>query len=392
MNRSSYLLSICIGFIVGIFLNNFTIINWQEIFLLAILIIALQIIYWNNLFARIVLIAFLSTLLGIIYPYLIGRDRIIDGKFLSGLITWLSSVREIYSDALSRILPEPQASLASGLVVGIKSGFPANLKSAFIDTGTIHLVAVSGFNITVVLKIFSEWFKYFGRLAAFITGTVAIVLFITLVGGQASVVRAGIMGWLFLVAKYNHRLPNIRNALFFTATLMIAQEPKILIEDIGFQLSFISMLGMIYISPIFKDLSSRKDFTKRFPKFILSAVIETISAQIAVSLLILGHFGRISVIALLPNALIVPMIPFPMIGGIFLGFVSLVDIPFSQYFAIPLDLSLRYILKVIDIFNRVPFASYDFDKLNWYLVGLGYLVLILIITQYYRIYFDKQEK
>ena len=381
LNNSRLLLIITISFSLGIFILNFITINLSGIYWILTLNAILLMTLWSNRIVRAVGLSIIFFLLGIIYPHYVEKIFTVNDHLF--LVKWLDYLRNLYTISLNEVLAYPQSSLASGLVLGIKSSFPQDLKQAFINTGTIHIVAVSGFNITIMLKIFADWLKYFGRFFSFFGGTVVIVLFIILVGGQASVVRAGIMGWLFLLAKFIHRLPSIRNALFVTAFLMILQEPAILVKDIGFQLSFLSMLGLVYISPIIRFYFKKMANYNKLPKLLRGSLTETLSAQMAVNLLILGHFGRLSLVAIITNLLIVPIIPIPMIGGIFIGALGIIGKTAISYLAIPLDLVLRYILKITEIFNKIPFASLEFGKLNWWIVLFGYITAIVLLRIIY---------
>ena len=197
-------------------------------------------------------------------------------------------------------------------------------------------------------------------------------------------VRAGIMGWLFLLARVNFRLANIRNGLFITGFFMLLQQPSILVKDIGFQLSFIAMLGLIYISPVVNIAFEKIKWLNFVPNIIKSAFQETLAAQLAVALIIAGHFGRLSLIAPLPNLLIVPILFVPMLMSLFIGILAIAVHTTAVYFTVPLLFTLSYILKVIEVSNKVPYASISFEKLNWWWVGAGYGVMVLLLFQLYK--------
>lgn len=324
-------------------------------------------------------------MVGYLYLPVIGDNQLLSLKNYTSIIDVFTKIRFNFATSLEKVLPQPEASLATALVVGTKAGFPTDLKKQFINTGTIHLVAVSGFNITIMLKLFSNWLKPLGRHLAFILGTVVIVAFILITGGQASIVRAGIMGWLFILARYIFRMPNIKNALFVTAFLMVIQEPSILLSDIGFQLSFVAMLGLIYLSPIIDYY-----LPKNIPKFIRSVLVETLSAQIAVTPLIAGHFQRISTISLLPNLLILPMITGPMVMAIVIGLCQLVVGKLIVIISIPLYFSLKYILFVISIFNGFAYKNINLNGANWIYVLIVYSACIMaIVFLGKRTYYEK---
>jgi competence protein ComEC len=378
MQKSSYVIAITIGFSTGVLLSYFGRTNVIATILLSFACLILIVLFWKLQLIRLTALALLFLFIGYLYPLFLGRDSLIVLYSQNPILVFFQQMGDIFINALQKVLPQPEASLAAGLVVGTKNGFPPELKKEFINTGTIHLVAVSGFNVTIVLKIFSDWLRPFGRWVAFITGTLGLVGFIILTGGQASVVRAGIMGWLFLLAMFSFRQFHIRNALFIAGMIMIIFQPKIIKDGIGFQLSFGAMLGLIYISPLVKTFLEKTRFLNKIPNFLSAALEETLGAQIAVAFLILGHFGRLSLIAPIPNILIVPMIFLPMLITIIIGILSLIIHSWAILFTIPLVYMLRYILSVINFFN-FKYASFQFNQWNWPIIFLAYIVLILIV-------------
>lgn len=384
MSKSRYLISSIIGFCLGVLLSEYVIPKESTVAWLVALVLVVTFMLWSSKYVRLLGISLMAIFLGTLYPHALGREQLF---ILSGdlaIIEWLAHARLAFTLAIARVVPEPAASLATGLVVGTGGNFPRELKDAFINTGTIHIVAVSGFNVTIVLRIFSEWLRPLGRWPAFIVGTLAIIAFLIIVGGQASVVRAGVMGWLFLLARFVFRPFHIRNALFIAGFFMVLFEPKILKDDIGFQLSFLAMMGLIYISPLLKMLFEKIVVFRYIPNFITAALVETLAAQIAVSFLIMAYFGRLSIIAPITNILIVPIIIFPMLFTLFIGLLSLLNIGLTAYLAIPLTLSLRYILKVIDIFN-IPSASVELKNPSWItVVGLYCLLILICRVSYVR--------
>lgn len=383
--RSRYIICFVSLCAVGILLSPYGIFDPIAIVWLLGLFASTSLLFWNVRIVRNSGLGLIFLLFGYSYPYLLHREHLIYLSDSTGpVIDFFSHSRAVFVITLQKILTEPHASLASGLVLGTGAGFPSDLKQAFINTGTIHLVAVSGFNVTIVIKLFSDWLRPLGRWVSFVTGTVAIIAFIILVGGQASVVRAGIMGWLFLVARFVYRLPHIKNALFITGLLMIVQEPHILVGDIGFQLSFLSMLGLIYISPLLGRAFSLSAFVSKLPKIVVDVVRETLSAQLAVALLVAGYFGRLSLIALLPNVLIVPLIAPIMIMCIIVGLCALASPSYSILIALPLQGILWIILKIIQASNGVPFASVSFTHVPWVIVSVGYGALAGALAWLYK--------
>src|SRR3989344_994747 len=151
-------------------------------------------------------------------------------------------------------LPSRSAALLGGLTFGWQGDFSDEFKDQMSLSGTTHLVALSGYNITILVLAVAAVFGYFfsRRITFYLTGLV-ILLFVLMVGAEASVLRAAIMGFLALLAKEAGRLSSIRNAVALTAAMMVFTNPNILF-DIGFSLSFLSLLGIVYLEPAFKKL------------------------------------------------------------------------------------------------------------------------------------------
>lgn len=262
-----------------------------------------------------------------------------------------------FENSLNKYLPEPQASFLAGLTVGTRRNIPQDLKEAFIKTGTIHIIALSGYNITIIAQ-FINWIfgAFFPAFISFWLAIIFIILFTLMTGASASIVRAAIMGVLVLIAHRGSRLYNVRNALIFSASLMVFQNPQILRWDIGFQLSFLATLGLIYIAPYFeKKLQKLTNFLK-----IRESLVATLSAQTAVLPLLLFYFGRLSLISPLANILILPVIPFSMLLGFLIGLTDYIFPPLIQIFALPAWLLLTYKIKIIEFLASLPYSSIDF--------------------------------
>lgn len=355
----------------------------QSSFALVTLLIIL--IFFPEKPTRVFAIFVLALFCGFLYPIVLNREVLFNFPFPK-LISILNNFKNNFNANLAKALISPFAQLSSGLVVGTSPDFPKDLKNAFIATGTIHLVAVSGFNITIVLKIFCNNLKVFGPKIAFYFGTLAILLFVIMVGGQASVVRAAIMGWLFLLCWFLGRMPNIFNALVFAGFCMILIEPKI-VTELSFQLSFASMLGLIFFDPVIRLIKlphiyvnhvplPKWDMVAEFiPKNFRDAFVATIAAQLMTMPLIVMVFGRLSILSPIPNFLIVPLASYAMIMTIIVGVVGFINSALAQLIAWPLWILLKYFIIVINFFAKINFVSVNVPKWNFWLVLLYYLIL-----------------
>lgn len=262
----------------------------------------------------------------------------------------LFKVKAALIKRLAEVYKEPQNSLLLGILIGAKKTLPANITENFNITGTSHIIAVSGFNITIMITALAVLSRFFGRRFSFwFTGAV-IIAFVLITGASASVIRAAVMGFLLLLSFNIGRQYSVAPALFFAGGVMLLINPKILFWDIGFQLSFAATLGIIYFMP---ELNRATNFWPEL-KGIKTILLTTVSATVATLPLVLYNFERLSLSALVVNVLVLPLIPATMLFG-FLSLLPLV----GTGFAFMGNLLLIYILKVTEWFARLPFSSLD---------------------------------
>ncbi|MFA5021671.1 MAG: ComEC/Rec2 family competence protein [Patescibacteria group bacterium] len=274
--------------------------------------------------------------------------------FLQQIFVFKNEVLQI----VNANLPEPQASLFFAMNFGSRGGIPQEVSDNFSTTGTSHLVAISGMNITIISAILLEVCLacYISRKKSFWLITLILIFFITMIGFPASAVRAAIMGWISMLAIYVGRLNRSTNALLLSASVMIFLSPKILRDDVGFQLSFLAVIGLIYFYPFFEAKLAK--LPSRFG--LTEALAMTLAAQVATMPVIVFNFGRLSLSGPIVNLLVVPMIlPLTIIGfgSLMLSFLF----PFaSLYFFWPVWLIMTYLIKTIAFFSSLPLAALNF--------------------------------
>ena len=256
---------------------------------------------------------------------------------------------------MNRNLPEPSASLLGALLIGSRSTIPEELLKEFSVTGTTHLIAISGLNITIIASFLLEGLLALGfwRRQAFWCITGSLILFVVLVGFPASAVRAALMGWLVLLAMHTGRLSSPANLLTFAATVMVLINPKVLRDDIGFQLSFAAIVGIIYLTPVFER------WLAKLPSVggIRSLVTMTLGAQLTTLPFIVYYFGTISLVGVAANLLVVPAVPYLMMSGIAAIVLSALLPSLSVFFFWPVWLTLAYLIAAVELLASVPFAA-----------------------------------
>lgn len=307
------------------------------------------------------------------------------------LAVMLSRVKDAFEKNIGIALPEPHAAFMKGLLLGERASLPERITEDFRRAGVSHIVALSGYNITLVGRSLMNGLLRFTLpfLVSFWISIVAIVLFVLMTGAAASVVRAGIMGLLVLVAQKEGRAYQMANALAFAGAVMIFQNPYILRFDAGFQLSFLATIGLVYLSPHVERLVERVRFKLNFsaqklrmiPKLSFSdsklslgrtqkrnagyaeslglkkIFVETLSAQIMVLPLLVWLFGAVSLVSPAANLAVLIAVPYAMGAGFVAAMLGFISPLFASVAGWGAWLLLEYKLRAISFFARVPFAS-----------------------------------
>jgi competence protein ComEC len=301
------------------------------------------------------------------------------------LLAWVYALKERALATLYRIFPDPEASLLAGILLGVETGIPASVQQAFQATGTSHIIAISGFNITILAGLFSTVFvKLLGKRRRFLAAglsVVAIGLYTVLVGAGAAVVRAALMGTLALFARQIGRQQDGLNSLGLVAALMALANPNIL-WDVGFQLSFMATLGLVLyatsLSEAFVRLATRRlpgSTAQRLAGPVGEYVLLTFAAQITTLPLIAYYFNRISLVAFLANPLILPAQPPLMILGGLAMLFGLIFQPLGQLLAYLAWPFVVYTIRLVEFFARIPGAELDLGQVALALILLYYLLL-----------------
>jgi competence protein ComEC len=225
-------------------------------------------------------------------------------------------------ETLKILFPEPESALLAGILLGEESAIPTALEDAFKRTGTAHIVAISGFNISIIAGVFLSLAKRLPRrLPGWLVAMVGIGLYTALVGASASVVRAAIMGSMAILARQIGRQSHGLTTLAFSGAMMTGASPWVL-WDIGFQLSFAATLGLVlYADPLQNGFERMllhrlsKEKARNAAGIAGEILLMTIAAQITTLPLLLLYFNNLSLSAFLINPLVLSVQPLVMIGG-----------------------------------------------------------------------------
>lgn len=252
----------------------------------------------------------------------------------------------------SKILAPDQAALLAGLIFGERGGFTKEFKEAMSLSGTAHLTALSGQNITIIVMAVAAAVGFvFSPFIAFMATILFVFGFLAMTGFDSSAVRAAIMGFVVLLASLSGRVYNPRNSIALAAFLITLFNPKLLVFDIGFQLSFLAVLGIVYLRPALKKILRFGDK----PGFFAwrENLLMTLSAQLAAAPLLIVNFDNFSLTAFIANVLILTAIPLTMSLGFLIGLFNF----FSYYLALITgwlaSLFLSYEIFVINLFAEI---------------------------------------
>lgn len=289
------------------------------------------------------------------YPKIISVEENVPESFVQKI--WINfyksliKIKSKFSISLQRELKEPQAGLAAGILIGSKQALGSELLDDFRRSGLIHLVVLSGYNVTIIADAIRN---ILSGLPIFYAKTLSIFFifsFAVLTGASATTIRASIMAIISVLAFSTTRKYEVNRALWVAGFLMVFQNPRILIGDPGFQLSFVATLGLIHISPL---ISQRLKFITERLQF-REIVSTTIATQIAVLPLLINMTGDVSVVAIVSNLLVLPLMPMAMLLSAISGAFAFLG-PIIKIVSLTAYVILSFIIFVAEKSSSLSFA------------------------------------
>lgn len=272
----------------------------------------------------------------------------------------LEGLRRRAADALAQVLPEPEAGLAAGILIGLRDLVDRDLAAAFTTAGVSHVVAISGWNIAIVAAAIAAMTGGLGRRRRSVVTILAIVAYVAFAGASASVVRAALMAGVVLLARETGRAGRAAAALGWAATLLLIADPH-LIGDAGFQLSSLATAGLIaWATPLTGWLEGVG--RGRLPHWLAESLGVSLAAQAATLPIILVSFGRLAVLSPVVNLLVVPLMAPAMAAGVVAlggGALVLAGAPsvIGAVLAAPGLVILRVLVEIVEVLASLPFAS-----------------------------------
>lgn len=262
----------------------------------------------------------------------------------------IDTLRRKFVAGLQSTLPEPLASFGLGLLVGQRNTLPDAVTQAILMVGLTHIIAVSGYNLTILLEASRRLFGKRSKLLSTALALVMIFGFLLVAGTSASIVRAAVISILGLSAWYYGRSVRPLLLILLAAAGTTYANPVYLWADISWYLSFLAFFGIMVLGPIVTE----KLYGDREPPMLPAIVIESLCAEVMTLPVILYIFGQMSLVSLLANMLVVALIPLAMLLSLIAGLAGMLIGSIAGWFAWPARWLLTYMLDVVNLLARVP--------------------------------------
>jgi len=280
----------------------------------------------------------------------------------------LVQTKGTFTAGVRRALPEPAAGFVLGILIGSRSALPTELQEVMSKIGLSHLVAVSGYNLTIIALAIQALLGRKWQWGTLLATLWLIVGFVVLTGASASIVRAGIMSALFLVAHYYGRKLQVISCLAAGLIVTLMWNPEYLI-DLGWQLSFLALAGIVLLTPALRKLIPAKFGT------LGDIAAASVAAQLATLPLIAYVFGNIALIAPLANIVFLPLVPMLMLFGFLAGIIGMLLPTYAYALFWPLRAIIDFLLRGMSMLANMHFASVQNASPPTLLLGLFYGLL-----------------
>ena len=300
---------------------------------------------------------------------------IIEGEEKQGIIErTVFQVREKLRHIISHSIPSPESDLMLGILLGKRKELPKDLENSFRRAGTIHILAASGLHISIVMAFFILLFKKLklNKAAIHLLTIIPVIFYALLAGGSPSIVRASIMGVLFLLASAVEKDYNPLRSLFFSAFILLVINPFNLFNT-SFQMSFSAVAGIIILYPfILSFLPSRKDlnsilkqkFSEKIASgisggfyFFITTIVISISAQLALMPILAYYFNEVSLVNLPANLILIPLTSVILPLGFTGGFIGMLFYPLGKFILVYSFIPLKIAVMTASLLGGSPFSS-----------------------------------
>lgn len=317
---------------------------------------------------------------GVRYVIRNASVQVVGNEPPSRIVSVLFATKRAFVNSLKKMLPEPQSSLAAGILIDGKQSINGELQEKFIRTGLVHIVVLSGYNVSIVAEAIGKAFSFLPRLLGISFSIVGIILFALITGASATVIRSSIMAILVLLSRLSLRNYDPTRGLLIASFIMLVHNPSILIHSPSFQLSFLATFTVVKVVPFIEKIK----FTEYIPeKFgFREIVVSNVTVQLYLLPVLTWMTGSVSAVSLPVNILVLPLMPLTMLSCFITGLVGLLPGPFGMPFAFVSELLLSYELMVVDFFSKFAISQISFNIFStWMVIGF-YITTILAFLVY----------
>jgi len=279
-----------------------------------------------------------------------------------------------FTAGLQSALPEPLASFGLGLLVGQRATLPADVSQQLLMIGLTHIIAVSGYNLTIMVEAAR---RLFGKRSKFQTATACVLLilaFLLITGNSPSIVRASLISLLSIGAWYYGRAINPLVLLLLAAALTVVANPMYVWGNVSWYLSFLAFFGVVLIAP----LATRRIYGDKQPNLLVKMIIESLAAEVMTLPYVLYIFGQMSTVSLLGNLLIAVFVPAGMLFCVVAGMAGMLVPAVAGWLAWPAVLVLTYMLDAAGLLSRIPHAFIEHIPFGLSALLLTYAVVALL--------------
>ncbi len=291
-------------------------------------------------------------------------------------------IKNKLKDSINYGLVEPEASLLQAIILGNRRGLSPEMLNIFSCAGISHIIAISGMHIAIISVIIMNLLLAVGasRRWSFILTSGGLLFYIILIGLPASAMRAGLMAFTALLAIQLGRLNRMTNSLLMIACILLLINPRMLRDDIGFQLSFLAVSSIVYIKPVI-DLwiSKIKIVEARHASSLLKGIRDVITVTLAAQVLTLPiialNFHQVSIVSPLVNVLVLFLLPFIMVSGMLATVLGAIFTDLAWLFFAPVYLMLKYVILIAEKSVHLPLAYLEIEY-----IWIGWIILFYVVV------------
>lgn len=297
--------------------------------------------------------------------------------------TWIDMFRRNFAAGMQSAIPDPQASFAMGVLIGQRSTLPESVYNDLKMVGLVHIIAVSGYNMTIILRAVMKLLEKRSKFQTFMLAAILILTFLLITGASASIVRAAIVSGLSLAAWYYGRSFRPIVLILLAAAITALASPLYPWSDIGWYLSFLAFYGVMILAPQMRERFMRGRIKD---SIIIGIVLESLCAEMMTLPLILYIFGEMSFVNLVANVVVCAFIPITMLLSLIAGLAGMWLPMLAGWVAWPATMVLTYILDAAHILASVPHVfKEDIFLTGWWMLGLYGLVVAVNVVLYKRL-------